>query len=446
MRASNINEKVESSEAEGWPRNLPDYILEDPVQHLLYEEIDRSASVLGNLWLERQSYAVIQGTSGIGKSMLAVQMGVEAALGREVFGLSVQKPLRVLILQAEDTRNDRIRQSACINRLAVTREETRLISRNLRIMTPRKRAHRGKELFAYLTGAFEEFFFDVLIMNPAFAFLEGNVNESEAVGNFLRGQLQDFLRIKNAAAIVIHHVPKPPKSGRGRTSDSTMYAGHGSAEWANAPRASLTISRTLVPWVFLFDIGKRGSYSGWQTDREGYYIRYFAHSRRGDMFWSPATEGDISAAKSGISSDDFFDVFREETDFTFEVIKARFARHGYNYSDEELASILEEAVKQGKLIEVEVEGEAVWRPIKTAKASSKEGKREANYARWMEETYRFISDAGPQGISISALRGLVSCGNSTLDECLERLKAAGRIVRNRDKRWVVVEKPLMVVA
>ena len=433
-------------EAGAWPRNLPDYILEDPVEHLLYEKIDRSASVLGNLWLERQSYAVIQGTSGIGKSMLAVHMGVEAALGKEVFGLTVQGPLKVLILQAEDTRNDRIRQAACINRLARTREETALVSRNLRIMTPCKRAHRGKELFAYLTGAFEEFFFDLLIMNPAFAFLDGNVNESEAVGNFLRGQLQDFLRLKNAAAIVIHHVPKPPKSGRGRTSDSTMYAGHGSAEWANAPRGSLTISRTLVPWVFLFDIGKRGSYSGWPADREGYYIRYFAHSRTGDMFWSPATEGEISAATSGVSSDDFFDVFREEADLTFEVIKARFARHGYNYSDEELASILEEAVKQGKLIEVEVEGEAVWRPIKKAKASAKEARREANYARWMEETYLFISDAGPQGVSTSVLRGLVSCGNSTLDECLDRLKAARRIVRNPDKRWVVVENPLMVVA
>lgn len=64
----------------------------------------------------------------------------------------------------------------------------------------------------------------------------------------------------------------------------------------------------------------------------------------------------------------------------------------------------------------------------------------------MEETYGFISDTGPQGISISALRSLVSCGNSTLDECLDRLKAAGRIVRNPDKRWVVVEHPLTVVA
>ena len=325
MQETTIDENVKSSEAKGWPRNLPDYILEDPVQHLLNEKIDCSASVLGNLWLERQSYAVIQGTSGIGKSMLAVQMGVQAAIGKEVFGLTVQGPLKVLILQAEDTRNDRIRQAACINRLAKTREETALVSRNLRIRTPRKRAHRGKELFAYLTGAFEEFSFDLLIMNPAFAFLEGNVNESEAVGNFLRGQLQDFLRLKNAAAVIIHHVPKPPKSGRGRTSDSAMYAGARERRVGKCPRASITISRTLVPWVFLFDIGKRGSYSGWEADSQGYYTRYFAHSRgRTEMFWSPASEGDISAATSGVSSEDFFEVFSEEAELTFEVIKARF--------------------------------------------------------------------------------------------------------------------------
>jgi hypothetical protein len=223
-----------------------------------------------------------------------------------------------------------------------------------------------------------------------------------------------------------------------------MYAGHGSAEWANAPRASITISRTLVPWVFLFDIGKRGSYSGWESDAGGYYTRYFTHSRSGDMFWARASEADISAGTTGVSSDDFFDLFNEEADLTFERIKARFHRLGYNYSDEELEQILEEAVKRGQLMAVEVEGERVWRPIKKARGGAE--KREANYALWMEAVYSLISDAGPQGILTTDLRARVSIGHSTLDECLERLKAAGRIVRNPDKRWVVVEKPLMVVA
>jgi hypothetical protein len=38
--------------------------------------------LLGRLlfWLERGAFAVIQGTSGIGKSMMAIQIGIEAAL------------------------------------------------------------------------------------------------------------------------------------------------------------------------------------------------------------------------------------------------------------------------------------------------------------------------------------------------------------------------------
>jgi RecA-family ATPase len=241
-----------------WPDKLPEYIIENPVVDLLHEEIDYSQNILGDLWLERNTYAIIQGTSGIGKSMVAVQIGVEAALGRLVFGLRVERPLRVLIVQAEDSKNDRILQTTCIHKLAVTKEERLTVSQNLRIVTPRKRTHRGKALFDFLADAFRDCEFDLFILNPAFAFLDGDVNGTESVGDFLRTQLQEFLRAKNAAAIVVHHVPRPPKSGKARAADTTMYSAHGSAEWTNAPRASITIERTKVPHVFEFKISKRG--------------------------------------------------------------------------------------------------------------------------------------------------------------------------------------------
>jgi len=125
-----------------------EYTIENPVRDLWNEEIDYSANVLGNLWLERGSFAVIQGTSGIGKSMIAFQIGVEAALGRSTFGLKVEKPLKVLILQAEDSRNGRIRQASCISKLAETRKERALIEANLRIISPRKRAFHAYWPFA----------------------------------------------------------------------------------------------------------------------------------------------------------------------------------------------------------------------------------------------------------------------------------------------------------
>ena len=360
-----------------WPDKLPEHIIEDPFVDLLHEEIDYSQNILGNLWLERTTYAIIQGTSSIGKSMVAIQIGVEAALGRAVFGLRVDKPLRVLIVQAEDSKNDRIQQTTCIHKLAVTKEERRLVSENLRIVTPRKRAHRGKALFDFLADAFKDSVFDLLILNPAFAFLDGDVNGTESVGDFLRTQLQEFLRAKNAAAIVVHHVPKPPKSGKARAADTTMYSAHGSAEWTNAPRASITIERTKVPYVFEFNIGKRGANSGWEINREGYYTKYFVHSRSRNWFWSPATDSDIAAAMSGISTDDFSQVFSADADLTFEVIRERFKHFGYNYTREELAEILDELVEKGKLNAIDVNGETVWRPIKSAKSVKKENLRVA---------------------------------------------------------------------
>jgi hypothetical protein len=255
--------------------------------------------------------------------------------------------------------------------------------------------------------------------------------------------LQEFLWTKNAAGIVVHHTPKPPKSGKGRDADTTQYSGHGSAEWANAPRASLTIERTQSPYVFQFSIGKRGALSGWPIDRAGYYIRYFVHSRFSDLYWAEATEADIAAATTGYSSDDFAAMFGggEGEDLTFERIKAKFRGIGYNYSDEELSGILEEFVRAGRLIIVEVNGERVLKPIKVAKKP----KRAAADAVHMEKVYAFVKEAGPAGINNNRLRSQVSFGSNLLGKLLERLVDLGRIRKDEQRKYVATEAGLSII-
>jgi hypothetical protein len=106
--------KMDTTKVEGgdvnWPESLADHIIENPVRDLLDKAVDYSQNVLGDLWIERGSYVVINGPTGVGKSVLSVQIGVEAALGRETFGIKVDRPLKVLIVQAEDSKNDRIGQ------------------------------------------------------------------------------------------------------------------------------------------------------------------------------------------------------------------------------------------------------------------------------------------------------------------------------------------------
>jgi hypothetical protein len=260
------------------------------------------------------------------------------------------------------------------------------------------------------------------------------------VGDFFREYFQEFLRKKNAGGIVIHHLPKPPKSG---VIKASQYSGHGSAEFANAPRGVITITRTFVPYVFEFAIVKGQGESGWQSNQEGEFVRYFTHSRiQGEMLWLPATEQDIAAAKSGISSDDFSQIFRGDEDLTFEVIKAKFRREGYNYTDEEISNVLDLAVEKGRLIAEEVDGITVYRTVKTVKKAAQ------NTAR-LEELFALINGAGEEGIITSELRKKVKFGNSLLAEALEALLLANRIrcrpEGSNTKRYFVTSSSLVVV-
>jgi hypothetical protein len=416
----------------GWPEKMPRYIIEHPIRDLLNKEIDFSTNVLGNLWLERGTYGAILGSSGIGKSVLAIQIGALAAMGRDVFGIKVDAPLKVLIVQAEDSLNDRREQvTGIINSLYPTERELDLVDTNLCIITPEHRADRGKSLFDYLRSTFKDVKLDLVIFNPAFAFIEGNLNNAESVGDFLRNHLQQFLRDKNAAGLVIHHVPKPPKSGkRGREADTTMYSAFGSVEFANAPRASMTIDRTMASWVFEFTIGKRGQKSGWKPDRSGDYRRYFTHSKTNRLFWEVASDSDVAAANSGIGEEDFAEIFKGDDDLTLETIQKRFKHYGFSFEGEELMTLLENLVNRGKLTTTFIEGgpfdgHQTWHGVKSAPDKETQSQR-------MENVMFYIEEAGSKGIITSELRKVVSFGHGRLKDALNVLESEGKIYKVKE--------------
>jgi hypothetical protein len=97
-----------------------EFLIENPIIDLLDAQINQHENILGNRWLERGTVATIVGPSGVGKSMVAVQICVEAAAGVEVFGMRVPRPLRVLLVQSEDSKNDRIEQVQCIRPIALS--------------------------------------------------------------------------------------------------------------------------------------------------------------------------------------------------------------------------------------------------------------------------------------------------------------------------------------
>jgi RecA-family ATPase len=84
---------------------------------LLDAEIDETQNILGHRWVERGTFATLIGSSGIGKSVAAMQIAIQAAAGLPVFGIPPVRPLNVMVIQSEDSRNDRITQIQCVREL-----------------------------------------------------------------------------------------------------------------------------------------------------------------------------------------------------------------------------------------------------------------------------------------------------------------------------------------
>ena len=120
------------------------YSLKNVFSDLLNAEIDESQNLLGNRWLERGTFATMIGSSGVGKSVAATQGGILTAAGLPFFGIKPPRPLRVLIVQSEDSRNDRIDQVQCA-RVLVPTEKHAETDKNLFIYTTTD--ERGKVLF-----------------------------------------------------------------------------------------------------------------------------------------------------------------------------------------------------------------------------------------------------------------------------------------------------------
>jgi RecA-family ATPase len=164
-----------------------------------------------------------------------MQLGIEAALGRRTFGLKVDRPLKVLLLQNEDPANTRKKQTHFVRNKVESEEEAQTLRRNMRIITPIQTVYRGQELFDWLRETFQGIDIDLFILNPAFAFIDGDVGSNRDVNDFLRQQFHGLLHAKNAAGLIVHHIPKPPRKGRSRAVEQALYAAHGAAEWTNAP-------------------------------------------------------------------------------------------------------------------------------------------------------------------------------------------------------------------
>ena len=250
-----------------------------------------------------ESYAVsIVGFSGTGKSSLMMQIATSWALGQSAFGLEPVRPLRTLILQAENDGGD-IAEAWQGSTIKMTSTEKARLKENLAIVRDSK--HIGAAFPPFLEALIERHRAEVVWIDPLLAYAGFDIADQSLTTDWLRTQVDPVLKRTKAAMIYMHHTTKPKSADDldNMTPSQLAYLGAGSAEWVNYSRDAGFLYRTKgEPARYKFGFSKRASRSGLrdisdQRSKAGFI--YLQHSQEeGVLRWeyAPTLETESSPA------------------------------------------------------------------------------------------------------------------------------------------------------
>ena len=179
--------------------------------------------------------------AGAGKSSLVMQLCQSWALGQTCFGIKPNGRLKSLIVQGEDSPRylGKVAGSfKAANALSV--EETAILDAN--VLVYEAKGIQGAAFLALIARLIAKEKPDLVIINPVYLYVEGDINTAQDVKPFLLG-LDAINSEKKFAWILVHHTGKPEKKdNKGKRGElenwETIYMGLGSSFWANWPRAS----------------------------------------------------------------------------------------------------------------------------------------------------------------------------------------------------------------
>ena len=216
-------------------------------------------AVLGRRWLCRGGSLLMVGQSGTGKSSLMMQGAISWAIGRNFFGITTKKPLRTLILQAENDKGD-VAESFIdsVNGAKLTIGEKERLKENLFIY--RDTVSSGDAFIRMLRELIIQHSLDIAFVDPLLSFAGIDISEQEQASQFLRHGISPILLETGAILVAMHHTgkPKSAKDKEGLTIADMAYSGLGSSEFTNYFREVAVLAR--VPGeepVYKFGLTKR---------------------------------------------------------------------------------------------------------------------------------------------------------------------------------------------
>jgi ABC-type transport system involved in cytochrome c biogenesis ATPase subunit len=232
---------------------------------LSFERKEDPTCILGShRWLCKGGSMLIVGQSGTGKSSLMMQAAVHWCLGRDFFGIKPAKPLRAVVLQAENDAGD-ISEALqdVIAGAYLDSDERATLREHLAIF--RDTVSTGTTFTAALRQLVIDQQADIVFVDPLLSFAGIDVSDQEQASKFLRHDLAPILLETGAVLVAMHHTGKPKAASdkEGHTVADLAYAGLGSSEFTNWFREVAVLFRCQGEEpIYKFGLTKRRGRAG----------------------------------------------------------------------------------------------------------------------------------------------------------------------------------------
>jgi len=244
------------------------------------------------------------GPSGIGKSSLVVQLVTAFSLGLPSLGFTPVRPLKILIIQAENDETDLAdMRDGVFAGMSLTAQQIEEAGKKIVVVT--EDTMRGGKLCSERIGPLlEEHTPDLLVIDPTFAYIDGDTISARDVGIFLRSQLNPLIRKYQCGLILVHHTNKPGKESSSKNPGfDHSYLGSGSADFTNWARAVVVLQKVRDQQFDLW-ASKRGHRLQWKSSHgETVIVKRIAHCKTpGRIWWEEMTEQEVAAQRASEES------------------------------------------------------------------------------------------------------------------------------------------------
>jgi energy-coupling factor transporter ATP-binding protein EcfA2 len=236
-------------------------------------------------FLAKGSAMFLIGPSGIGKSTLTMGMAIHAAAGVEWHGLTFRKPMRTLVVQAENDKGDLAEMLKGVLgnhhiRHALGDDGVRTVGKNLMFRDCSDLT--GERFVRWLEELIRETKADLVVVDPILSYVGDDISLQKVSSSFFRNGMGPMLSRTGAIAILVHHTGKPSRETKtpANWSDSDYsYNGLGSSDMINWARAAMVLMSTSEKGIYRLLTTKRGARVGLRMQHNGQrsadiYIRH----------------------------------------------------------------------------------------------------------------------------------------------------------------------------